>query len=225
MSRSVRQEDVMIGAVVIFIVLVGVIGVVGTVVLLTLFIGFLVWKFRKKKQADIQKSEADRKDKNRLYREMAIHCLMNRLHPKESQKLNYALMSEDSRWGEFVRNFQIIADSIEIAFISSRKDTAFSRMESVISLHQESKERFRFFLQDADWLIIDEYIDGLQRMFKTTWRENVVKAMLAKAEKLKTEKGKVKYWIGAREIIEEGMLDPDTDKPRLERLLMMIPNK
>ena len=72
-----------------------------------------------------------RKDK-KTFDNLVLYVLHNRLHPDEAKKMNLQLARSNFSRSALIRNLQIIRDSIEIALTSKKRDTAESRMNTLL---------------------------------------------------------------------------------------------
>lgn len=165
-------------------------------------------------------AEAERIRERR--RELALRCLRVRLLPEEAKRINRELMRAAPDWGEMVRCFQIIADSLDIALKSKKPETAHARMEDALRLLEESRRKQGYLLTENDWRIAEEHVVSARQKFETAWRVNSVTALLEKAATLKTEKAKTKYIAEARAILEEGLGRTDADTACLQALLSKV---
>lgn len=150
------------------------------------------------------------------FKNIAFDCLYSRMPPEQCKQLNLQLLASGfHEWMMLIRQFQIIADSIDLALTSKNRDTAHSRADTVFASYQECLNQYADVLRHEDWLVVDNYIVDFNNAFATAWRINVAQGLCEKAFKLKTEKSRRKYIEQAAELIVEGLAAQDTDHQAL----------
>ena len=142
---------------------------------------------------------------------------------EEARSVYGTLVKSDMRKADLIRKLQIIKDSIEISLSSKKWDVAESRNEKMRELSVEIEQKYRSLMKDDVFEEVSAIIKNADNEFHTALYKNIATGHIEKAEKLKTEKGKQKYWNLAREALNEGMRNPKSDKSVLEDLLNQIP--
>lgn len=172
----------------------------------------LFWK-KKRKQRDNQEFQA-----------LVLETIYRRMHPDEAKSINLALMRKDFRKAELIRFLQIIRDSIEISLTSKKRDVAESRMQTIIDHHGQIQS-YRAIVNPEIWQTVEAVIDDAVERFHTLLYSNIAKGYIEKAGALKTEKGRQKYWLLAKDIINEGLIHPKSNKDELEKLSSFVSEK
>ena len=79
------------------------------------------------------------KKEQKTFDDLVLYVLYNRLHPDEARKMNRRFAKLNFPKAALIRNLQIIRDSIEIALTSKKRDTAESRMKTLLERYEEEK--------------------------------------------------------------------------------------
>lgn len=148
-----------------------------------------------------------------------VDTIENKIHPSNYKSISKSLMYTE--FGELARFVQIARDSIDICLTSRKADTAKSRYDLLNSTWDEVTSR---------WHILDEvYRDRCKAVYDQTITEyhtisyiNQAVAYIEKSKTLKTEKSKAKYIDLAKQVINDGINDPLSDKYRLDQTLKQI---
>jgi len=160
---------------------------------------------------------------NLSFQRLALATISTRMHPDECKSINLRLMRRDHKQAYLIRNLQIIRDSIDIALKSKKRDVAESRIKSVSDLWDEV-EKDRILLSDEVFEASKVIVKNAITEFGTIFYINLAQGYLEKAAPLKTERGKAKYHMLARDMIFEGLANPASDKETLKNLLAQIPD-
>jgi hypothetical protein len=146
------------------------------------------------------------------FNELALYVLRNRLSPDEARRINTIAGGTDFAKGSLIRDLQILSDSLEIATTSTKRDTAESRMELAIETFSRiSTEKFDL-LEQATQKAVTRYFQDLKSLFHTNLYLNAAHSFLSKVDKLKTPKAKAKYLQLAKDTIQEGLGNVESDK-------------
>ena len=162
---------------------------------------------------NIRSSRKDKVEFNKL----VLYVLHNRMAPNEARKLNNSLAKVNFPRSALIRRLQILRDSIEISLSSKKRETAESRMAEVKSSYEEIRKEYANLITPEAMLEIDRVVSDCVKQFNTKLYTNIARAHIEKAEKLKTVKSKKKYAALAIEAIQEGLLNPNSEKQSLER--------
>lgn len=163
----------------------------------------------------INKSKKDQK----TFDDLVLYVLHNRLHPDEAKKMNLDLAKSNFPRSALIRNLQIIRDSIEIALTSKKRDTAESRMNTLLERYEEIKNN-QFGLASAEiYNEIDRVIQKTTNEFHTKLYLNIATGHMEKAQSLKTKKSKEKYLDLAIEALKEGLEKGLGQEVNLRRVL------
>lgn len=141
---------------------------------------------------------------------------------EEAKNVYSTLIKSDMRKADLIRKLQIIKDSIDISLSSKKRDVAESRNEKMRELSVEIEQNYKSLMDDDVFEEVSAIIKNADNEFHTALYKNIATGQLEKADKLKTEKGKQKYWNLAREVLNEGMKNPNSDKSVLEGFLNKI---
>ena len=142
---------------------------------------------------------------------------------EEAKNVYSTLIKSDMRKADLIRKLQIIKDSIDISLSSKKRDVAESRYEKMRELSVEIEQNYKSLMDDNVFEEVSAIIKNADNEFHTVLYKNIATGHLEKAEKLKTDKGKQKYWNLARDVLNEGMGSPKSDKSVLADLLNQIP--
>jgi len=213
MAKQGCSSEAIIGVVFLFsiVMVYKVLGNIGTAALVIAGIVLWVWygsKSKKKKQA--------------AFDELALLTISEKTPPNEARTLNGELLKIDLKKADLVRKLQIIKDSIDIALTSKKTDTANSRMQLANKNFEEIQGYLSTIVSPDTSYQINDIFSNAKSEFSTVRYLNLANAYLEKAEKLKTEKSKQKYYGMVMQSFEQGMSDPDSDKDRLIKLREII---
>ncbi|MBU4185682.1 MAG: hypothetical protein KKI12_08390 [Proteobacteria bacterium] len=165
------------------------IGLIGVIV-----VGFAIFY-------NISRSQKEQK----TFDDLALYVLHNRLHPDEAKKMNLKLARSNFPRSALIRNLQIIRDSIEIALTSKKRDTAESRMNTLLERYEEIRKEQSGLVSAEVYNEIDRVIQETKDEFHTKLFLNLATGHMEKAQKLKTKKSKEKYLDLAIEDLKEGL--------------------
>jgi len=157
------------------------------------------------------------------FQNLILDTIKRKMTVEEARSVYGTLVKSDMRKADLIRKLQIIKDSIEISLSSKKWDVAESRNEKMRELSVEIEQKYRSLMKDDVFEEVSAIIKNADNEFHTALYKNIATGHIEKAEKLKTEKGKQKYWNLAREALNEGMRNPKSDKSVLEDLLNQIP--
>jgi len=150
---------------------------------------------------NISKSKKEQK----AFDNLVLYVLHNRLHPDEARKLNLKLTKSNFPKAALIRNLQIIRDSIEIALTSKKRDTAESRMNTLLERFEQIRKEQYGLVSAEVFNEINSVIQETKNEFHTKLYLNLAKGHMDKAEKLKTTKTKGNYLDLAKEALKEGL--------------------
>lgn len=159
--------------------------------------------------------------KRRAFEQIVLETIKQRRPPEVARSINLYLSRRDFHKAELIRKLQIIRDSIDIALSSRKRDTAESRMTLLLALWREIEAKYSYLMSKEILKIAKEIVSEAQKQFQTALYINLARGYIEKADSLKTDKAKEKYRFLAREIILEGLSNPQSDKKELEALLQM----
>ena len=157
------------------------------------------------------------------FQNLILDTIKRKMPVEEAKNVYSTLIKSDMRKADLIRKLQIIKDSIDISLSSKKRDVAESRNEKMRELSVEIEQNYKSLMDDDVFEEVSAIIKNADNEFHTALYKNIATGHLEKAEKLKTEKGKQKYWDLAREVLNEGMKNPNSDKSILEDLLNQIP--
>jgi len=166
----------------------------------------------------ISKTKKEQKE----FDDLALSVLHNRLHPDEAKKMNLKLAKSNFPRSALIRNLQIIRDSIEIALTSKKRNTAESRMNTLLDRYEEIRKEQSGFVSAEVLNEINRVIQQTKDEFHTKLYLNMAMGYMDKAEKLKTKKSKEKYLDLAKETLKEGLEKGLGQEADLRRLLSQI---
>jgi len=158
------------------------------------------------------------------FQNLILETIKRRMPVEEARNVYGTLIKSDMRKADLIRKLQIIRDSIEISLSSKKRNVAESRNEKMRELFVEMEQNYKSLMDDDVFKEVSAIIRNANNEFHTALYKNIATGHLEKAEKLKTEKGKKKYWNLAREVLKEGMKNPNSDKRVLEDLINKITN-
>ena len=162
--------------------------------------------------------------KNQLeFQNLILNTINRRMAVEEARGLYGSLLKSDMRKADLIRKLQIIRDSIEISLSSKKRDVAESRNEKMRELFTEIEQKYRNLIKADVFEEVVNVIKNADSEFHTALYKNIATSHIEKAAKLKTENAKHKYWNLAREVLNEGIRNPKSDKSVLEDLLNQIP--
>lgn len=141
----------------------------------------------------------------KAFDDLALYVLHNRLHPDEAKRMNVKLARSNFPRSALIRNLQIIRDSIEIALTSKKRDTAESRMNILLERYEEIKKEQSSLVSVEVYNEIDRVIQETRKEFHTKLFLNLAVGHMEKAETLKTNKSKEKYFTLAIDALKEGL--------------------
>lgn len=159
-----------------------------------------------------------RRKEQKTFDDLVLYVLHNRLHPDEAKKMNLKLARSNFPRSALIRNLQIIRDSIEIALMSKKRDTAESRMNTLLERFEEIKKEQSGLVSTEVYNEIERVIEETRKEFQTKLFLNLAAGHMEKAESLKTRKSKEKYFDLAIEALKEGLekgLGQETDLRRV----------
>jgi len=145
------------------------------------------------------------KKEQKIFDDLVLYVLNNRLHPDEAKKINLKLAKSNFPKAALIRNLQIIRDSIEIALTSKKRDTAESRMNTLLERYEEIRKEQSGLVSLEVFNKIKHVILEAAVEFQTKLYLNMATGHMDKAEKLKTKKSKGKYLDLAKEALKEGL--------------------
>lgn len=164
----------------------------------------------------------NRRKEQKIFDDLVLYVLHNRLHPDEAKKMNLKLARSNFPRSALIRNIQIIRDSIEIALASKKRDTAESRMNTLLERFEEIKKEQSGLVSAKIYNEIKRVIEETRNEFQTKLFLNLATGHMEKAESLKTKKSKEKYLNLAIVALKEGLekgLGQETD---LRRVLSQV---
>lgn len=156
------------------------------------------------------------------FQNLILETIKRRMPVEEARNVYGTLIKSDMRKADLIRKLQIIRDSIEISLSSKKRNVAESRNEKMRELFAEIEQNYKSLMDDDVFKEVSTIIRNANNEFHTALYKNIATGHLEKAEKLKTEKGKQKYWNLAREVLKEGMKNPNSDKRVLKDLINQI---
>ncbi len=124
------------------------------------------------------------------------------------------LAGNDLEQLEVQRALQIFDDSIHIALSSKKRDTAESRMNLAREQYARIKELESLIPPEIMAKVEKAYTESEQN-FIPSLHINIASGLMEKAEKLKTDKSKVKYGKQALETLDEGIAAVQGDSAKL----------
>ena len=156
------------------------------------------------------------------FNELVLYVLHNRIPLNEARKMNIQLAKSNFPRSALIRNLQILRDSVEIALSSKKRDTAESRMATVLERYDEIAQEQAGLVKPETMSEITRVIKETEKEFYTRLYQNVATAHLEKVEELKTQKSKSKYLQLAKEVLLEGLEDNRSRKDVLEQILARV---
>lgn len=187
------------------------IGAAGSVLGIVGLIGIATyWKTRNKKK-DQESFDA-----------LVLYTLHNRISYNEAKNINLSLAKNNFPRAALIRNLQIIRDSIEIALLSKKRETAESRAKTISDLHQEINAKQAGLVSINVRREIDSVCTEALKEFNTKLYLNIANGHVEKAQSLKTNKSKIKYLNLASEVLKEGVTVGRGDIDMLKNALKNI---
>ena len=162
------------------------------------------------------------KKEQKAFDDLALYVLHNRLHPDEAKKMNLKLAKSNFPRSALIRNLQIIRDSIEIALTSKKRDTAESRMNTLLERYEEIRKEQSGLVSAEIYSEIDRVIQETKNEFHTKLYLNMATGHMEKAQSLKTKKSKEKYLDLAIEALKEGLEKGLGQEANLRRVLSQV---
>jgi len=156
------------------------------------------------------------------FQELALKTIKHRTNPDAARSIKSPRTKKDFPNYALIRNLQIIKDSIDIALMSKKRDVADSRMNLALKLWGEIEDKYFDLLSNENKKTIKEIVSEAHRRFQTDIYLNLARAHIEKVNSLRTDKAKERYRLLAREVISEGLANPQSDKKKLEDLLSQI---
>lgn len=157
------------------------------------------------------------------FQNLILDTIKRRMSFEESRSAYSMLLASDMRKADLIRKLQIIRDSIDISLSSKKRDVAESRNKTLLELFTEIKQKYMDLMKPDVFVEVSTIIENAGREFPTALYKNIASGYIEKATKLKTEKAKLEHWNKAREILNEGIKDPKSDRNALENMLSQIP--
>jgi len=167
---------------------------------------------------------ASTKRKREEFQGLVLETLRRRMGPEEMRTINQSLTNGDFRKVQLIRHLEIIKESMDISLSSKKRDVAESRYELMCDHFTEVQKSYTDLLDAYTMMLVRDIVSKAGHEFHTALFKNMAQGNIEKAAKLKTTKARQKYWMAAREIIEEGMGNPNSDKGELQSLLSQIPS-
>jgi len=162
------------------------------------------------------------KKEQKAFDNLALYVLHNRLHPDEAKKMNLKLAKSNFPRSALIRNLQIIRDSIEIALTSKKRDTAESRMNTLLERYEEIRKEQSGLVSAEIYNEIDRVIQKTKNEFHTKLYLNMATGYMEKVQSLKTKKSKEKYLDLAIEALKEGLEKGLGQEANLRRVLSQV---
>lgn len=179
--------------------------------LLGRFFRFLHYRFKYKKQA-------------KAIKYLMLAMLRREIAP---DRITSVIKSSYRSFPELIsllRSLQIITESLGIALNSANPKTAKSRMELVDKTYARIREDDSHLLSSDEWQQIDTIIQEAKSKFEILYRVNAARRLLEKAEGLKREASKQRYYQEAVGLIRECLVMDGVDREELQLVLQKIPN-
>ena len=162
------------------------------------------------------------KKEQKAFDDLALYVLHNRLHLDEAKKMNLKLAKSNFPRSTLIRNLQIIRDSIEIALTSKKRDTAESRMNTLLERYEEIRKEQSGLVSTEVLNEIDRVIQDTKDEFHTKLYLNMAMGYMDKTENIKTKKSKEKYLDLAKEALKEGLEKGRGQEADLRRILSQV---
>jgi uncharacterized membrane protein len=150
------------------------------------------------------------------FKKLALDTINVRMHPDDMRDINSYLLKRNSQKASLIRKLQIIKDSLDIALSSKKRDIASERMALALKLSTEMKDLEVGLLDVSTSKTINRIISDAEKQFQTNLYLNVAQGHMDKVGKLKTEKARLKYKQQAKDIIIEGLNNPNSNKDCLK---------
>ncbi len=210
-----RQKDTAIGFLIVF----GVVFVAlqklwsiwngGFVILLLVIVVLFVLLHQRSKAKTIKT----------FFQHSALEALKDPRTPSYQKEKIKKLMTINPRMATALRDIQIMAESMDIALRSKNKETATSRYELSVIKFDEIRSAYIDLFDTETFNRIKDFMSDNSRAFHTKIYTNPAKAHIEKTKKLKTIKAKSKYINLAKELLNEGLGDPNSNKSEIQLLM------
>jgi hypothetical protein len=156
------------------------------------------------------------------FRALALSTIRQAMPLEAARAINFQLAIEDPEKAIFIRNRQIIRESIDIALSSKKRDIAESRMKSVVETWKRAEAECSGVVPLDVIQLVREIVAEAQRRFQTSLYANIARGYLDKAKALKTAEGREGQLSQAREAILEGLGIPESNKGELSEFMLAI---
>jgi hypothetical protein len=156
------------------------------------------------------------------FRALVLSTIRQATPVEAARAINARLASEDPDKAVFIRDLQIIRDSIDIALSSKKRDVAESRMKLLIETWKRAEAECSGVVPQEAVRSVGEVVADAQRRFQTSLYANIARGYLDKAKTLKTAKAQEGHLSQARAAILEGLGMPDSNKAELGELMFSV---
>ena len=148
-----------------------------------------------------------------------INIFERKMTLEEMQAMNEYYMNHEVKKYSVVRHLQIINDSIKMCLSSKNNDTAFSRFELLDKTYRKEVLPNKNLLTNDEFQYVAKKMNEVYELFPKKVYLNVALGFEAKASKMKSNKGKLKYLNLAIDSLKDGLKDARSDKPKLKAML------
>ena len=160
--------------------------------------------------------------KKRAFDDLALRVLRNRLPMDELSKIMTATRGIDFQHSSLIGSLKQIGESIDLALGSKNREIAESRMQFAIERGEDVVKNYSQVVSPYVISQVTYIISEAQSKFNTQLYINISSGCIAKAEKLKSDKGKLKHLELAKSAIEEGISLGKGDLEVLDRALRTV---
>ena len=154
--------------------------------------------------------------------DLASDSLHRRMHSEEAQRLNWDLAQIDPSRAALIRDLQILCESADIASHSKNRETAESRMASVLETHSRITSEHSHLISPSVLQDINSVVRETEQVFPTEMYVRIANGHTEKAQSVKRDKTKLKYLNLAKEMLEEGIHDGRADMSILRAALRQV---
>lgn len=163
-----------------------------------------------------------RATKQKAFDDLAILVLHNRLSADDLSKIMSAVKNLGSHHLTLMGSLKQIRESIDLALGSKDREVAESRMQFAIERCADVVKNYSQLVSPHVISQVTDIISATQSKFNTQLYLNISSGCIAKAEGLKSDKGKLKYLELAKKIIEEGISLGKGDLEALSHALQAV---
>lgn len=178
--------------------------------ILTAIAGFIVWGNKKAEQDLIE------------FHELVEATLQGKFDWRAQKSMNRELMRSNTEQAIALRDVQIIADSLQIAMTSPKRETIEHRLGLAKERLNEIASNPRSQFTEATMALVRNAVISHEPLIVTHMYIEPARRFIDKAKTLKTEKARAKNIEQARSILQEGLSDHRAMRVEIEAALASL---